>query len=88
MDWKTSKTIGTKAFGNKKGVLPASENIQDTKFNHYALQLSLYRYLLEQYYGFNVSSHYIVHLKDEECTGIITDYKKNEIIGMVETLEK
>ena len=88
MDWKTSKAIGTKAFGNKKGVLPASENIQDTKFNHYALQLSLYRYLLEQYYGFNVSSHYIVHLKDEECTGIISDYKKNEIIGMVETLQK
>ena len=24
MDWKTSKTIGTKAFGNKKGILSAS----------------------------------------------------------------
>ena len=82
-DLVTSRANFEKIIGNKP-----SENIQDTKFNHYALQLSLYRYLLEQYYGFNVSSHYIVHLKDEECTGIITDYKKNEIIGMVETLEK
>ena len=87
MDWKTSKVIGTKAFGNKKGVLPASENIEDTKFNHYALQLSLYRYLLEQNYGLNICSHYIVHLQDEECHGIITDYKKNEIIAMIQTLK-
>ena len=87
MDWKTSKAIGTKAYGNKKGSVPASENIDDTKYNHYALQLSLYRYLLEHYYGFNISSHYIVHLKDEECTGIITDYKENEVVTMLQTLE-
>ncbi len=83
MDWKTSKSIGTKSYGNKKGILPASKDIQDTKFNHYALQLSLYRYLLEKYYGLNVNEHLIIHLKDEECTGIHAHYMENHIIEMI-----
>ena len=61
MDWKTSKIIGTKPYGNKKGILPASETIDDTKFNHYALQLSLYCYILEEYYGLKVNQHLILH---------------------------
>ena len=40
-------------YNNKKGIQPSSSNIEDTKFNHYALQLSLYRYLLEKYYKLN-----------------------------------
>ena len=45
----------------------ASSNIQDSKFNHYSLQLSLYRYILENYYGLTIDSHAILHLNDFEC---------------------
>jgi ATP-dependent exoDNAse (exonuclease V) beta subunit len=86
MDWKTSKKIDTKSYGNKKGILPASSNIEDTKFNHYALQLSLYRYILETYYGLEISQHLIIHLKDNKCTGLHAPYMKNIINKMVQTL--
>ena len=86
MDWKTSKSISTKSYGNKKGIKPATEDLEDTKFNLYALQLSLYRYLLEEYYGLKIGQHLILHLKDEECIGIHAPYLKENVIKMVQTL--
>ncbi len=86
MDWKTSKKIDTKSYKNKRGILPASSNIEDTKFNLYALQLSLYRYLLEEYYNLKISQHLIVHLKDEQCIGLHVPYMKNNIIQMVQSI--
>ena len=86
MDWKTSKKIDTKSYKNKRGILPASSNIEDTKFNHYAVQLSLYRYLLEEYYNLKISQHLIVHLKDEQCVGLHVPYMKNNIIQMVQSI--
>ena len=86
MDWKTSKKIDTKSYKNKMGILPASSNIEDTKFNHYALQLSLYRYLLEEYYNLKISQHLIVHLKDEQCIGLHVPYMKKNIIQMVQSI--
>jgi len=86
MDWKTSKVISTKSYGGKRGIKPETDDVEDSKFNHYALQLSLYRYILEEYYGLNVNQHLILHLKDEECIGIHAPYMKNSIIKMVQTL--
>ena len=57
MDWKTSKRINSKAYKNKKGNHPVTANIDDCNFNHYALQLSLYRYILETYYDLNISKY-------------------------------
>ena len=68
------------------GILPASSNIEDTKFNHYALQLSLYRYLLEEYYNVKISQHLIVHLMDDKCVGLHVPYMKNNIVKMVQTI--
>ena len=82
MDWKTSKNIDTKSY-NKKGIKSASSNIADTKFNHYALQLSLYRYLLETYYDLEIYEHLIIHLKDYDCEGIHVPYMKNDILNML-----
>ena len=86
MDWKTSKAISTKSYGGKKGIKSATEDMDDTKFNLYALQLSLYRYLLEKYYNLKITEHLIIHLKDEECEGIHAPYLKNNTIKMIETL--
>jgi len=89
MDWKTSKNIPTKAYGNKRGILSESSNIDDSKFNRYSLQLSLYRYLLEKYYGLKISKYlYILHLEENKCNPIIANYMKNDIINMLDTIER
>ena len=82
---KTSKSISTKSYGNKKGIKPATADLDDTKFNLYSLQLSLYRYLLEEYYGLKIGQHMILHLKEEECIGVHTPYLKNNVLKMVGT---
>ena len=85
MDWKTSKIIPTKSYKRKMGTHEATQNIEDTKFNHYALQLSLYRYLLETYYNFKINENIIVHLKDHECIGLHSPYMKDNVIDMLKT---
>ena len=83
MDWKTSKLINKKSYNNKMGIHPVSENIEDSKFNHYSLQLSLYRFLLEKFYGLEIYAQSILHLKENECKEEITPYMKNDIINMI-----
>ena len=86
MDWKTSKNISTKSYNNKRGILPESLNIEDTKFNQYSLQVSMYRYLLEEYYGLNITQQMIIHLQDNNCIGIHADYMKNNIISFINSI--
>ena len=83
MDWKTSKRIDSKAYRNKKGNHPVTSNLDDCNFNHYALQLSLYRYILETYYHLKISEHIIVHLLDNDCVGYHTPYMKNYVLSML-----
>jgi ATP-dependent exoDNAse (exonuclease V) beta subunit len=58
LDWKRSKEIRT---DNRfcKGLGPLS-HLDDCNFNHYSVQLNLYKYLLENYYGKLVNGMYIV----------------------------
>ena len=83
MDWKTSKRIDSKAYRNKKGNHLVTANIDDCNFNHYALQLSLYRYILETYYGLNISEQMIIHLMESDCIGYHAPYMKNHISSMI-----
>jgi hypothetical protein len=57
MDWKRSKKISTKGYGKGKGVC---SHLQDCNFVHYSLQLNLYRFLMEKYYGIEIESMTIV----------------------------
>ena len=86
LDWKTSKRIDSKAFKNKKGNHSVTSNMDDCNFNHYALQISLYRYILEEFYGLKISEHMIVHLMEDQCIGYHTPYMKNYIIAMLNEL--
>ena len=83
IDWKTSKEIKTVSFKGKMGNHPVTSNIMDCNFNHYALQLSLYRYLLENYHGVTVRNQLIGHLEDNQCTSYITPYFAEEISGIL-----
>jgi hypothetical protein len=39
------------------------DHLEDTKFNHYAMQLTIYQAMLELHYGYTVVGRVIVHLK-------------------------
>jgi|TARA_B100000508_G_scaffold12371_1_gene8619 ATP-dependent exoDNAse (exonuclease V) beta subunit len=86
IDWKTSKKINIVSYGSKMGIHPTTANIMDCNHNHYAMQLSLYRYLLESYYGAKVHIQMIGHLKDDKCTSYITPYFYEQISSIAPQL--
>lgn len=54
LDWKRSKEIKRHGFRGER-MLPPVSNLPDCNFFHYALQLGVYRYILETEYGVTVS---------------------------------
>ena len=65
IDWKRSKKINFKAFGNKRGLEPF-DHLPDCNFTHYQLQLNLYRTILETFYGEIVREMYLVVLHPDQ----------------------
>ena len=84
IDWKTSKKIEMSAYGGKVGTKAATNNIPDCNYYHYALQLSLYRYILEEFYGLAIRDQLIAHLRDDYARGIIMPYMRKEIKKMLD----
>jgi hypothetical protein len=93
-DWKRSLKVI-----NKKSGLPITENpwdsgvkglndTDDTSYNHYVLQLSMYRYLLERNYGILISNMFIVvlHPKYEQYFKVHVPYKKEKVEYILSTL--
>ena len=83
IDWKTSKKIETVSYGHKMGTHDVTKKVMDCNFYHYALQLSLYRYLLEEYYDIRIHNQLIGHIQDEGVNAIVAPYMKNEIVAML-----
>lgn len=59
-DWKRSKEIkfSNRFSRGKRGL----EHVDDCNFNHYCLQLNVYRHVLEKYYGKKVEEMFLVVL--------------------------
>ena len=83
LDWKTSKTIKTDSYKMKTGNKPETQDLLDCKFNHYALQLSLYRYLLEENFQLFLDDQLIVHLSANNIHGYVAPYLKKHIISIL-----
>lgn len=64
-DWKRAKAIKKINYYKKYSTLETLHYFDDTNFNHYALQLNLYKFILEKNYNFKVSSMYLVCLHPE-----------------------
>lgn len=65
-DWKRSKNI---TFANRyQSGLRGLEHVQDCNFNHYALQLNLYRYIIETFYDTHVEEMFLVVLHPNNDT--------------------
>ena len=83
IDWKTNKKIDTKSYRNKKGTHPITSNIDDCKYNIYAFQLSLYRYILEEYYGLTINQQIIAHITDYSVDAYLPPYYRGHIEALV-----
>tara|TARA_Y100001963_G_C6760600_1_gene439272 strand:+ start:341 stop:1069 length:729 start_codon:yes stop_codon:yes gene_type:complete len=83
IDWKSNKKIDTTSFNGKMGIHPITEDLEDCKLTRYALQLSLYRYILETCYNLTISGQMLVHLTDKKCRKIRTPYYKEHVIQII-----
>ena len=64
IDWKTSKSIPTRSFNGKMGTHPITSTLEDCKYIKYSIQLNMYAYILEKYYGYTVETLIIAQLRD------------------------
>lgn len=85
-DWKRSDKLisdGRPITSNRynKTALSPIDNIPDTTYWHYALQVSIYRYILERNYGINVHKGYLAvfHPSNPTYHVIEVPYLKQEI---------
>ena len=65
VDWKTNKAIKKESFKNKKGIKNSTKDLNDCQYIHYSLQLSLYKFLLEECGYTNIKKISIIHLKKD-----------------------
>ena len=86
IDWKTNLKI--KRTGFKKGIKPPADIIDDCSFNRYTLQLSMYQYILEEFYNAAVDGLYIIHLKDSEYHTLKCDFENTHITNMLQSINK
>ena len=88
IDWKTSKRIDTSSYNEKMGTHKVTQHVMDCNFNHYALQLSLYRYILEIFYELEINNQIIAHLKNDKVNALHVPYMRKEIEAMLYTKRK
>ena len=65
-DWKRSKNITRINTYNKFALPPCICHLPDSNFWHYALQLNMYKYILETKYNKIIKELYLVRLHPEE----------------------
>lgn len=62
LDWKTSKKLDTRG----DNALEPLSHLTTGNFYKYAMQLEIYRFILNNEYGFNITHSLIAHIKDGE----------------------
>ena len=70
LDWKTNATI---SMSNKYGdtMFPPLSHLDDCSFNHYSLQLNLYRFMLSRRYDFHAERLCLVWLPGDSTYQLI-----------------
>jgi ATP-dependent exoDNAse (exonuclease V) beta subunit len=84
IDWKTNKEIVTDN-PYKKFMFPPFDDLADNNYNHYCLQINLYRYCLEKIMGDIFEEGYIVHL---DHTSNIELYKTFDLRDKIKNIIK
>lgn len=85
VDYKTNTDIYKNEEYAKNMKMPLHK-LKDTKLNHYAIQLSIYKYLVEKYAGIKVSEMFIVWFSEcnENYKIIKVPYLKMEVEKILE----
>ncbi len=83
LDWKTNRRIDTQSFNNKMGNNEATAHLMDCNYYHYSLQLSLYQYILQNYYNAKVGGAAICHLTNSQPKFYKTHYHVDVIEQML-----
>lgn len=93
-DWKRSKGIEYESYGNRSATTPCISHLPDTNFWHYSLQLNVYRKILQDKYGLQITGMALVVLhpdnanKSYEVVEVpfldkemadLWDYRKNQL---------
>jgi putative exported lipoprotein len=93
-DWKRSNKIVKnceviKNYGAEMGLSPIND-LENTAYWHYTLQLSFYRYILEKKYNIEVSESKLVVLHPENQLPYVLSvpYMKTHIIKMIQQLNR
>ena len=78
VDWKTNNAIDTYSKYGESLIHPL-HHLDNCNFQQYALQLSLYAYMLEKRYGYQIAGLILVHLTEENFYEYHAPYLKTEI---------
>ena len=93
VDWKRSKHLIIDGYAKKYGFgrgLSVLSHLDNSSYYKYELQQSFYKYILEKEYGIKVSSMILAVLYpdyDRYYSIRITEYRKQEVLDMIETYE-
>ena len=85
MDYKTNSDIHKDEKYAKKMKAPL-QHLKDTTLNHYYLQLSIYKYIIEKYTGLKVENMFLVHMSENNNNYevMLVDYLKEEVEKILE----
>ncbi|CAJ1374403.1 unnamed protein product, partial [Effrenium voratum] len=87
-DWKRTQALRTK-FSNRFGKMESPlDTLDDCAGNHYRLQLNIYKYILETYYGLQVASMYIVSCHPDNWPEAFVDKVPNLGSHVQEIMQK
>lgn len=83
-DWKCSKEIKV-ANRYEKGKSPVA-HLDNCNFNHYSLQLNMYKYIIEKYYGLEVVDMNLVVIHKNHVDFFLVNIKdmQKEIVSMLD----
>ena len=76
-DWKTSKIIDHS--GRKSAITSACFDLNDSRYDKYSLQLSIYSHLLEKYHGIPIKQMFMVHLTEHDADCIEAKNLNNNV---------
>lgn len=85
VDYKTNSDIHKNEKYAKNMKVPLS-HLKDTTLNHYAIQLSIYKYLVEKYTNLKIEEFFIVYMSEniENYEIIDVPYLEKEVIKILE----
>jgi ATP-dependent exoDNAse (exonuclease V) beta subunit len=88
-DWKRSKEIKTaNEFGGR--ALHPLNYLHDTNYWHYSLQLNVYRWFLETYYGLKINDMYliVIHPNNKNYRRLRLNFMDDEVAIMLEARKR